>query len=140
METEMTGNCIRIAVCAGTMLVSTAGICQAPPPLKAGSPYNVARASVLAGGWTAVVKDQRKLSELDRALMDWFLQRKYFEVWGCAPTGMGLCRAYFRDSTGRLLRVITTSIEGIDNNPGAAPEIVSWALCKGNQSSDEPCD
>ena len=99
----MTCRCVFV-VC-GLALALTGAVALAAssiPKIRKGTPYAVARAELLRGGWMPV-----KASEPGCEAGREDVCAKYPEAQSCAGTGFGLCSFDFRSASGQMIEIVT---------------------------------
>ena len=108
---------------AGSAAAFLSSIAERPPTalpaLKIGMRYRDARQLLLQSGWTPQRNPEPELCSgvsPDRRCL------RYPELAGCSNTGLGFCKALWRDGRGQQLAVITAG----EPSPGEVGTVVRW--------------
>lgn len=108
---------------AGPQAASATPVAERPPAslpaLKVGMPYREARQRLLQSGWTP---ERNPDPELCSGVGADLRCLRYPEFAACSNTGLGFCKAIWRDGRGRQLAVITAG----EPSPGEVGTVVRW--------------
>jgi hypothetical protein len=79
------------------------------PTLIQNTSYEKVRQTLIDSGWQAQVASPLRKEEVQAGLQKWFVQKGFYEVESCLPTGLGTCKSIFHDENGNKLAVFSVN-------------------------------